>query len=185
MGAKIEKMRLGGGHRARLGYDDSPLSPRDPRYNDNLSRLICFKHPRYDLGDRHHFQDEAEFLAQFAQDGENPEHLYRIYMYEHGGFVFKAAKENPWPPGMSWDVSRVGYAYVPEAVARENSGLERKENRKQAIDAELAEYGQYANGDVYAATVKDRDGNKVFACGGYLELDQLKEMLTEQYGPAE
>ena len=52
--------------------DRHPISPRDPNYQENLGKMVCW-HRRYGLGDKHDFEsprDFAEFLAYEYLDKE-------------------------------------------------------------------------------------------------------------------
>lgn len=46
--------------------DYDPSSPRDPDYQDNLARMVCW-HRRYNLGDKHNFSDVQEFAQALAK----------------------------------------------------------------------------------------------------------------------
>lgn len=46
--------------------DIDPFNPRDPDYQDNITKMICW-HPRYNLGDNHDFKDGRAFVKSLAQ----------------------------------------------------------------------------------------------------------------------
>lgn len=50
-------------------YDDEPLNPRTDY--DNFGKMVCW-HSRYNLGDKHNFEDTNEFLKSLVQDSVEP-----------------------------------------------------------------------------------------------------------------
>lgn len=50
-------------------YDDEPLNPRTDY--DNFGKMVCW-HSRYNLGDKHDFEDTNEFLKSLVQDSVEP-----------------------------------------------------------------------------------------------------------------
>ena len=69
--------------------DTDPQNPRDPYYQENLGTMICW-HRRYNLGDKHTYDDSQEFaealavkylsprdVFAFARDGKLPLHRLR------------------------------------------------------------------------------------------------------------
>lgn len=51
---------------AVIQYDDDPMNPRDPGYQDNITAMTCW-HRRYNLGDEHKFESPRDFLTDLAE----------------------------------------------------------------------------------------------------------------------
>jgi hypothetical protein len=51
----------------------------------------------------------------------------------------------------------------------------------EAIDAELVEYTKWVNGDVYAFTLYDENGEQVDSCGGFFDIEDIREHLPEDW----
>lgn len=45
--------------------DTDPENPRDPYYQENLGKMVCW-HKRYNLGDKHTFDDPIDFAQDLA-----------------------------------------------------------------------------------------------------------------------
>lgn len=45
--------------------DTDPANPRDPYYQENLGKMVCW-HKRYNLGDKHTFDDPIDFAQDLA-----------------------------------------------------------------------------------------------------------------------
>ena len=46
--------------------DMDPSNPRDPNYQDNITKMVCW-HRRYHLGDKHDFKDGKDFALSLAK----------------------------------------------------------------------------------------------------------------------
>ena len=58
--------------------DTDPENPRDSYYQENLGNMVCW-HKRYNLGDKHTFDDPIDFAQDLALKNTNwPELLQYI-----------------------------------------------------------------------------------------------------------
>lgn len=55
-----------GVHTAVIERDPEPFNPRDPEYQDNAGKMICW-HRRYSLGDKHDFESPNDFLLHLSE----------------------------------------------------------------------------------------------------------------------
>jgi hypothetical protein len=116
-----------------------------------------------------------------------------IYKYEHGGVALKTGPfHDPWDSGL------LGYAIMTNSKIRESfgggryvyegkeckwvpgTGIINKKRRKMAedlIDAEVAEYSAYLNGEVYGFQLFNECGDEESSCWGFYGLQSIPAML--------
>ncbi len=63
-------------HTAVISRVDYPENPRNPDFQDNLGRMICW-HRRYNLGDSHDFEDVQAFFEHLASKYLDNQDLFR------------------------------------------------------------------------------------------------------------
>ena len=100
--------------------------PENPREWDNLCTMVCW-HRRYNLGDKHCFDDLHEMLEDLAyqakikydEDINSPDLMTKLapyylikplYLYDHSGITMSTS--NGYPYNDRWDAGVVGYAYI-------------------------------------------------------------------------
>lgn len=154
------------------------VNPENPRDWDNLSTMICF-HGRYDLGDKHSFKSPEE-LQEFLAE-EKPPVLLPLYLYDHGNTSISTKSFIGRAQHAEWDSGKIGYIYVTrDKLLKEYSA--KKITAKllaqatKTLQAEVATYDQFLNGEVYNYTIEDVDGDLIDSCGGYFGEE---EVLTE------
>jgi hypothetical protein len=96
-------------------------------------------------------------------------------MYEHSGIAISTT-----PFNCSWDSGKIGFVLITKKDLREAMNCKRITSKvieyaKKVIEAEVSEYGQYLNGDVYGYQILDEDGNEIDSCYGYYD----KEVCIE------
>ena len=94
-----------------------------------------------------------------------------VWKYEHGAVAYAAATSNPFH--CEWDSGQAGYVFVTLADVRKEYGVTRvtKAIRAKALEVlrqEVETYSQWANGEVYAYTVTDANGEETDSCGGFI-----------------
>ena len=121
----------------------------------------------------------AAFKESAPKDGNSHDEelhvieIHPVYRYEHGNVVYKRGI------GKGFDYSNCGFYIV---TAQSISGRTMTaESIAKAIDAELAQYTQWANGEVYRFTVYDKDGEEEDSCGGYYALEDMREALGDEW----
>ena len=172
-----------------------------PREWDNLGHMICW-HSRYNLGDKHEYEDPKEFLKtlvfQFTDKEMSEIHkmdnndllsiirehavILPLYLYDHGGITMNTT-------GFSclWDSGHVGWIYVThDEIVKEYGSLE-IEKARSVLEAEVQAYDQYLRGNIYGFELKEKvkceccghiEYENIDSCYGfYGDLNELKEQL--------
>lgn len=146
-------------------------NPRDPRENDNLTKMVCF-HRRYTLGDKHDYKKEDynswDKLKKAIIKKEKPAAIAPLYLYNHSGVSIATT-----PFSCTWDSGQVGFIFVSrETLFKEFLGKkltdELRKKAQELISAEAEEYNSYIQGDVKQYTVQDQDGEVVDSCSGFI-----------------
>lgn len=144
----------------RILYDENCPNPREW---DNLGTMVCF-HGRYNLGDKHHYTSPQEFVDEVREDKAI---ILPLYLYDHSGLAMNTT-------GFScpWDSGQVGWIFVTKERVREEYGVKRITRKVRdrviaALKAEVEEYNQWLQGDVYGFVLEDEEGNMVDSCWGF------------------
>ena len=133
-------------HTIRIEYDEYPLNPRDEW--ENLGMFVTFS-SKYSYGDNVNqgriFESRKELEECILRiDGVV---MLPVYVYDHG-----AVSVSTYVPTCQWDSSHIGYIYAsPDMVEKIGSNPEYTE---KALRAEIEEYNQYINGEVYEYTIE-------------------------------
>lgn len=121
----------------------------------------------------------AEFLESGPKAGSSHDEelhiieIHPVYRYEHGNVIYRRGVSG------GFDYSNCGFYIV---TAQSISGRTMTaETIAEAIDAELVEYTKWVNGDVYAFTLYDENGEQVDACGGFFDIEDIREHLPEDW----
>jgi hypothetical protein len=110
--------------------------------------------------------------------------LTPVYVYDHSGIALKAGART-YPFDCPWDSAQVGFAYITQETYKAVVGkryVGRPSQYKRAaelIEAEVRLYGQYVNGECYAYSIEDADGEFVDSCGGYIGYEAVTEAANE------
>lgn len=155
----------------RVVYDEDGSASNPRTEQETLSRIYG-SHRRYTIGDGEPPSDHADalerggfrLLARYLRMSEGAVAIRGVGLYDHSGVSYytfdvpggnpKAPREWPLPQGhRDWDSGGVGYAYITGKRWAELVGDESTEKAEAAIDAEVKEYGAWANGEVYGYQV--------------------------------
>jgi hypothetical protein len=99
--------------------------------------------------------------------------VHPVYRYEHSNVCYKRGSSS------GFDYANCGFYIV---TAQSISGeTHTAESIAKVIDAELAIYTQWANGEVYRFTLYDADGEEVDSCGGFYDIEDIRESLPEDW----
>lgn len=148
----------------RIVQDTDPVNPRKDYYNP--ATMVCW-HPRYDLGDDHHFND-VDDLAEWAKDKD----LFTLplYLYDHGGITMSTgAFQCPWDSG------QVGYIYISREDAKREYGDVSNDRIYDLLRGEVDTYDQYLRGDVWGYEILAPDGECVDSCWGFFGSGYCRE----------
>lgn len=99
--------------------------------------------------------------------------IYPIVKYEHSSVTYSLGSRH------GFDYSNNGFYIITDKTQKE-LGVKSKDFEK-VIKQELDVYNQWVNGEVYGYTLYDDQGNIVDSCGGFYDLDDIKENLPEEY----
>lgn len=156
-------------------YDEEPVNPRTAF--DNFGKMVCF-HPRYDLGDKHDYEN-TENLIRDIQLEEGSHIIYLpLYLYDHSGLTISTGQfADPWDSGC------VGLIYVSKKDVRKEYECRRISRKTldrvlHQLESEVKEYDSYLTNEVYYYTVEDPDGEVLESCGGFFDLDYCKQEAT-------
>lgn len=168
----------------KIHHDPSPESPRE--WN-NLGTLVC-SHRKYDLSDVP-FPQAGEYgslLADFkaylkSQSLTIDDVIYTpVYMYDHSGIILSST-----PFSCKWDSGQVGFNYITKQQVRTEYSVKRISPKLNQIvinslNAELAVYSDYVEGNCYGFVITDSDDNHTDSCWGfYGALDKVKQQMRE------
>jgi hypothetical protein len=121
----------------------------DPREWDNVGTMVCW-HNRYNLGDKHEFNNPEEFRTYFSKKKNKVLCVLPLYLYDHSGITMSTA-----PFSCPWDSGQVGWIYTTrEQINKLGIKLPRKretwkQKLQEYLEAEVEVYDQYLTGDVY------------------------------------
>lgn len=176
----IEKPRL------VIEYDADGMSPRDwdnlgyfvtvernymsPDKNEQLRDII--ESTQYDVNNSDEHADAIK--KEFEENSDEKILLIvPVYRYEHGNVIYRRGN------GSGWDSSNCGFYIVTDKTA---DVLGTPADRfARVIDSELEEYTKYANGEIYAFTLYDENGEIEDSCGGFYDIEDIKEHLPKEY----
>lgn len=166
-------------------YDEGDESPR--KMYDNGATIVILR-GKYESPDE--ITDELEEIADehdisLSKDcdlnalisalQEAGYYAVPVYILDHGNVHYSTHDF-----GDKWDSGMAGVAYAKK------SGADEKKLQKM-IDAELAEYETWANGNVYGISVRGEDGEVVDGEGGFYLSDNMtwEDMIKEMLDAVE
>lgn len=99
--------------------------------------------------------------------------IHPVYRYEHGNVAYRRGT------AQGFDYSNSGFYIV---TAQSISGRTvTAEDIAKSIDEELKEYTKWANGEVYRFTLYDEHGEVEDSCGGFYDIEHIREHLPEDW----
>lgn len=99
--------------------------------------------------------------------------IHPIYRYEHSAVSYKRGT------AAGFDYSNCGFFFITAQSL--SGGTYTAEDIAKAIDAELAEYTSWCNGEVYRFTLYDEAGEVIESCGGFYDIEDIREHLPEDW----
>ena len=160
---------------ANIQFDTLPYDPREDaiRNNDNFGTLIAF-HSNYNLSDNNDWTKE-ELLEHIQKEDILS---LPVYMYEHSGIALRTT-----PFNCKWDSGQIGYIFISHANIIKWFGKLDLEQAEKNLIAEIEEYSQYCNGEVYGYQIYKKGescSDEVNACWGYIGYDHVKETVEDE-----
>lgn len=136
-----------------------------PREWDNLGTMTCW-HRRYNLGDKHKYQDPDDFKQYVT---EKTHLILPLFLYDHSGITMNTTGFT-----CRWDSGQVGYYHVSKEKIRQEYSCKRiskktLEKVRQCLISEVKTYDQYLTGEVYGYVIKDKtdEENETESCWGF------------------
>ena len=169
-----------------IRHDENGVSPRN---DDNLGYFISVDRSYYSPDDHDTLvsivketggeaRNQEEHIRMIKKEVEDQVQekvlaIYPITKYEHGGVNYSLGRTS------GFDYSANGFYIVTDKTA-EVTGVS-KENFEKVIKEELNIYNKYANGEVYCYTLFDEDGEVQDSCGGFYDIEDIKEQLPKEW----
>lgn len=159
--------------------DEDPLNPRD---DGNIAHMICF-HRRYNLGDKHDFEDLNSLVEQLERDKINGDDYVSspLFLMDHSGLSISIHDFHD-----CWDSGLVGIVYVKKSELISN-GIDIKDDweaeARKIISAEVSLYDQYLSGDVYGFRLFklcNNEWEEVDSCWGFYGSDIRENGMLDQ-----
>jgi hypothetical protein len=157
-------------HAIYITQDEDVPNPRHE--SDNIAKMICW-HPFYQIGDHHNWDNHKDFKAHLAQN----KNIYSqpLYLYNHTNLVLSTT-----PFNCQWDSGQTGWIIIEDADLIQDTG-----KCKAICEAEIKEYNQFINGEVYCYEIIELyDYQTIDECGGFYSklycLDAAKEMIDHR-----
>ena len=121
----------------QMAPENDPPNPRETF--EPLGRIVAW-HNRYDFSDEGYesFRTAEEFLETVGKNDK----LFPLYLLDHSSLAFAMT-----PFSDQWDSGRLGFIIVTEENLKKAGTPE--EYIEESIQAELKEYQDYVNGDVF------------------------------------
>ncbi len=139
--------------RLSIYADEDAMNPRTEF--DNLGTMVCW-HRRYDVGDKHSYDEPADFSHEW---NERNAIILPVYMYDHSSVALSTRSFVGRAHHAEWDSGQVGYVYVSLNDVRQEYHAKRvtrqiREQVIQLLEVEVKTYSQYVSGDVYGFQVE-------------------------------
>lgn len=129
-------------------------------------------------------QESIEAFEQKCAAGEEPYMAFPLFLFDHSGTTYKVGDptpvgerpDNPFGDGLyaQFDSGRVGTLFVKIG---EDGAADPAEAAKDHCQA----YTQWANGDGYAYSIKDRHGETIESSGVYYDAEEAKQQALADF----
>lgn len=110
-----------------------------------------------------------------TEEGINILYIYPVHRYEHGNVIYRRGVAG------GFDVSNCGFYIVTEDSLKEFDGGLSNTEIETVIDRELQDYTKWANGEVYRFELYNKDGELENLCGGFYDIEDIKECLGDDW----
>lgn len=196
----IKTFDFADGRKLELHCDPDPTNPREW---DNMGTMAFF-HSRYEIGDKDHGIDHAEFggwdeMAKHIVEQMDGAIVLPVRMYDHSGIAFAMGLDSlRYPFQDQWDSGQVGFVFVTKTELIDEYGDDSEESKALALkcmQGEMEVYNQYHAGDVYGFILRDPpcetcdgEGKEADSCWGFFGdnpiengiADHIDETLREE-----
>lgn len=180
----------------RLSYDTYAESPREwdglgtlalhhnypsdapiEDFNEYLCELLGMDVVQCERGAKCDFYTEQ--MKEYLLSKLDKDYVWSyVYKYEHSGIAFSTT-----PFSCRFDSSLIGIIHVNKKDLRIEYGIKciNQKSRDKANDIlryEVDTYSAWANGDVYAFTIEDENGNVEDSCGGFYSIEEMVDHIN-------
>jgi len=179
--AKIEKPML------KISFDEMAENPR--KYSDNIGYFITSE-SRCSSPDNNktlinivketskivsNLEEHIKEICSLVKENLNEDVLYiqPITRYEHSGIEYILGKCS------GWDYSLCGFYIVTNKTL--GYSVVKLADIEKTIKAELKDYNQWANGEIYSFTLYDEDGEVVDSVCGFYDINDIHEHLPAEW----
>lgn len=155
-----------------ITFERNYQSPDRNPFNEWDDMLKHFGVKRNEHEDRSIYSDLEQLSEKALKKGYV---IMPIWKYDHTGIEYRAAERYPFHDsrgnGFGWDGGIVGVIY--EKRNRRNVDVV-----KEQLKAEVSEYSQYANGEVYEVTAYDKNGEIIDSVGDMYDNNRSYEKIV-------
>jgi hypothetical protein len=159
-----------------------------PRQDSNLGYFITVDRHNYSPDREPHLESVVKEMGEIAtsqaehiklikdtlnDEGEKVLAIYPVVKYEHSGVVYRLGSES------GFDYSNNGFYIITEKTQKE-VGVSKK-NWEKIIKSELELYTKWCNGECYQFCLYNEQGGVEDSCGGFYDIEDIKEYLPEEY----
>lgn len=175
----VDTLEFEGGLTADIIVDQDV---EQPFKGDDAVKIVVL-HRRYpDPSEGTVGSDPAE-IARWCKKREKSWYVIPLFMYDHSGTIYGVGQSNPF--SCPWDSGRAGII----ALKRQVYGVEGRDDDKMLERAKsIAEvYTDWANGSCYGYVLKDKDGEELDSCWGYIgreDVDSQAADAAKNHAPA-
>jgi hypothetical protein len=163
------------GLHVEIRYDEDASDPRED--NANLGTIIGWQQRNLRLGDRQVSLDctsPAEIITQLEEDGARL--VLPVYYTSHGPRCKLELGENADDDSLA---RSSGVVYVDGHVLKDAYGVKRitpsvRRRATEGLRAEIAEYGAYLTGDVFAFTIRDLEQHPLESGSGFYDREDCE-----------
>jgi len=179
--AKIEKPML------KISFDEMAENPR--KYSDNIGYFITTER-NYISPDNNktligivkeaseissNLEEHIKEVCSSIKENLNEDVLYikPITRFEHGNVEYLLGNYS------GWDYSLCGFYIVTNKTL--GYSVVKLADIEKTIKAELKDYNQWANGEIYSFTLYDEDGEVVDSVCGFYDINDIHEHLPAEW----
>jgi len=141
-----------------------------PDKNDLIERIVKQTGDEAQNVDEHMEAIKKSIKEEMSEDVIA---IYPVNRYEHGNVVYRRGTMH------GFDYSNSGFYIITNKTLKEYG--EHGKPIEALIDGELEEYTSWANGEVYKFVLYDEQGEYEDSCGGFYDIDSIKEYLGKEW----
>lgn len=177
-------------------------NPRDPREDDNISKLVFATHGKNEIkDDGFEFESSYESRDDFITRGEaelkeffGDEMVFcsPVHVYAHGSVAYSMERSGQFND--RWDSGTCGFIIVLAEDLKETLNVENLNKlslqcAELFAKAELDVFNDYVGGNTYGYSLKDETGEEIDSCWGFfgddIQSNGVLDHVGEEWAEAE